>query len=270
MTWHVDPAQARGYADGTVTGARAASVEAHLLACPQCRGRLAPLAPTTRLDAVWEMVQERVDAPRRTWVERVLVRLRVPDQDARLLSAAPSLQVSWLLSLTLVLGFAAVAATMDSRGLEVFLVLAPLAPVVGVAGAYGRGIDPTYETTRATPYPGYRLLLLRVLAVLVVSVALTGGFAVLVADGWAAVTWLLPSLALVGLVLVLAELIELPLAAAAVVASYLGAVALVVASSHDVTDLLARPGQPVWMLVAAACLVVVLSPARRTALRRTP
>jgi hypothetical protein len=106
--------------------------------------------------------------------------------------------------------------------------------------------------------------------VLVVSLALTGAFAVLVADGWAAVTWLLPSLAMVGVVLVLAELVELPLAAGGVAAAYLGAVALVVASSHDVADLLARPGQPVWLLVATACLAVVLSPARRTALRRVP
>lgn len=268
MTWHLDPALARDYADGSLGGASAASVEAHVARCAGCRGLLAPAAPAARLAAAWAAVEERVDAPRRTWVERLLLRLGVSDHDARLLSAAPSLQLSWLLALTVVLAFAATAALADDRGLRFFLAIAPLVPVAGVAGAYGRGIDPTYETTRATPYPTYRLLLLRVVAVLVVSLVVTGAFALLVTGGWPAAAWLLPSLAMVGVVLVLTRFIELPVAAATVAGVYLLALAGVVAGRGEVVDLFARDGQLVSLTVVLLCLALVLSPTRLTALRR--
>lgn len=270
MTWHLDPAQVRGYADGSLGGARGASVEAHVLACGPCRALVAAVVPPRRLAQVWEAVQESVDAPRRTWVERLLLRLQVPDHDARLLAAAPSLQMSWLLSLTVVLGFAAAAAAADERALRFFLVIAPLVPVLGVAGAYGRGIDPTYETTLATPYPTYRLLLLRVVAVLVVSLAVTAGLSVLVASGWNAMAWLLPSLAMVGVVLVLTRFVDLPVAAGAVAVVYVAAIIGAVTRHREVVDLFAGSGQLVSLAVATVSLAVVLSPTRRTAFRRIP
>lgn len=268
MTWHLDPAWVRDYADGALGGARAASLEAHVVTCAGCRDLMAAAAPTARLAAVWAGVEERVDAPRRTWAERLLLQLGVSEHDARLLAAAPSLQLSWLLALTVVLAFAATAASADDRGLRFFLAVAPLVPVLGVAGAYGRGIDPTYETTRATPYPSYRLLLLRVVAVLAVSLVVTGAFALLVTGGWPAAAWLLPSLAMVGVVLVLTRFVELPVAAAAVAGTYLLALASVVASRGEVVDLFARSGQLVSLAVVLLCLALVLSPSRLTSLRR--
>ncbi len=270
MTWHLDPAQVRGYADGTTGGARAASVEAHVLACADCRGLLAAAAPTDRLTAVWDSVQETVDSPRRSWIEQLLIRARVPEDDARLLAATPALQASWLLALVGVLAFATAAAGADDRWLRIFLVVAPLVPVLGVAGAYGRGIDPTYELTRATPYPTVRLLLLRVVAVLTVSVIVTAAFSSVATQGWDALAWLLPSLAMVGLVLVLSRVVDLPLAAGAVALVYVIAVFGLLLRRRDVVDLFARSGQLVSLCVAAACLAVVLSPARRAAFRRVP
>ena len=273
MTWHITPELARGYADGSAAGAPSSSVEAHLLACDACRGLVASEAPTGRLDSVWAEIQEQVDAPRPTWVERLLTRLGVSPADARLLAAAPSLQVSWLLGLLAVLSFAAAgaAASSDERGLRGFLTVAPLVPVIAVAGAYGRRIDPTYEVTQSTPYPTYRLLLLRVVAVLSVSVALTAVFSLFVDAGWMAMAWLLPSLAMVGVVLVLTRHMELPVAAGSVVAGYALAVTAMASRNEVVVVALAERTQLVSLSVAVACLaVVVLSPARRAAFRRFP
>ncbi|MDH4158819.1 MAG: zf-HC2 domain-containing protein [Actinomycetota bacterium] len=271
MTWHITPELARSYADGSAAGAPSSSVEAHLLACDACRALVASEAPAGRLDAVWAEIQEQVDAPRPTWVERLLTRLGVSPADARLLSAAPSLQVSWLLGLVAVLAFAAAAASSDERGLRAFLLVAPLVPVIAVAGAYGRRIDPTYEVTRSTPYPTYRLLLLRVVAVLSVSVALTAVVSLFVGAGWMAMAWLLPSLAMVGVVLVLTRYVELPVAAGSVVAGYALAVTAMVPRNEVDVVALAESTQLVSLSVAVACLaVVVLSPARRAAFRRLP
>jgi predicted anti-sigma-YlaC factor YlaD len=271
MTWHITPELARGYADGSAAGAPSSSVEAHLLACDACRALVGSQAPAGRLDSVWAEIQEQVDAPRPSWVERLLTRLGVSPTDARLLAAAPSLQVSWLLGLVAVLGFAAAAASSDERGLRVFLLVAPLVPVIAVAGAYGRRIDPTFEVTQSTPYPTYRLLLLRVVAVLSVSVALTAVFSLFVDAGWVAMAWLLPSLAMVGVVLVLTRYAELPVATGSVVAVYVLVVAATVSRDEVTAVAVAERTQLLSLSVAVACLaVVVLSPARRAAFRRLP
>ena len=53
------------------------------------------------------------------------------------------------------------AAYVGTHGVAVFLALAPLLPMVGVALAYGPTADPAYEIAAATPYSGVRLLALR-------------------------------------------------------------------------------------------------------------
>ena len=271
MTWHVDASRLHAYADGTLGRTESLSVEAHMLACANCRAILVPVAPAVRLAAVWDRVQEDIDAPRPTHIERLLRALRMRDEDARLLAAAPSLQTSWLLSVVTVLTFATAAAHADARGVAWFLTIAPLVPVIGVSGAYGRGIDPTYELTLSTPYSRYRLLLLRVLAVLTVSVTITAMFALIVERGWATMAWLLPSLAMVGLVVVLSSIIELPWAAGLVTGLYLVGLAPFALRNHEVVDL-SIPLIQVWCAaIAVACAAaIVASPQFRLASRRTP
>ena len=58
------------------------------------------------------------------------------------------------------------------RGLALFLVVAPLIPVAGVAAAFGPGLDPTWEITVAAPGGGFRLLLLRAAAVFATTFAM--------------------------------------------------------------------------------------------------
>ncbi|HVQ87014.1 MAG TPA: zf-HC2 domain-containing protein [Actinomycetes bacterium] len=271
MNWHVDRSLANGYASGEVTGARAASVEAHLLSCAQCRGLVNPLASESRLAVVWDEVQERVDSPESSWIIRLLTTLRVPEPEARLLAAAPSLQRSWLFAVIAVLGFAAASTHIADSESLLFLVLAPLVPVVAVAGAYGKGIDPTYELTLSTVYPTYRLLLLRVAAVLVASLVLTGVAALTVSDTWMTVAWLLPSLAMVGLALVLSRWLELPVAGVSVIAIYVVGVASSWANEIDLHELFEEPAQLLSLAVVVGCCLFVLVPLHRpAAVRRLP
>ena len=58
------------------------------------------------------------------------------------------------------------AAQVDERFLRMFLVVAPLGPLAGVAVAFAGGLDPTREIGLAAPYSGLRLLLIRTAAVL--------------------------------------------------------------------------------------------------------
>jgi hypothetical protein len=252
-------------------GARAASIEAHLIACAECRSAATLAAPTERLTEVWVGIEERVDQPSKTWVEHLLVRARVPEEEARLLAAAPSLQVSWLVALGVVLTFAAAATHAGERGVLLFLLLAPLAPLAAVAGAYGRGIDPTYEVTRSTSYPAYRLLLLRASAVLLISIAITSVVALTATDAWIAAAWLLPSLALVGIVLTLSRWTELVVAASAVGAGYLVVVLGLWRGGESAQEIFQAPTQLLSVVLIATCVLLLFVPSNnRAALRRVP
>ena len=52
MSWHIDSETLERYASGGTTGAVAASAEAHLTGCPDCRARLVPAVDAGRLDAI--------------------------------------------------------------------------------------------------------------------------------------------------------------------------------------------------------------------------
>ena len=224
-TWHLDVDTAQRYASGTVGQVFAASAEAHLVTCAECRKLLVPSVDPGRLDAIWDQVVERVDAPRPGPVERLLRWFGVRPDTARLLSATPSLTGSWLLAVAGTLGFAVLAAGAGPRGTLLFLTLAPMLPVAGVAVAYGRGVDPVHEIATAAPYPGFRLLLLRATAVLAATTVLAGAAGLLLpAAGWTEAAWLLPAFALTTLTLVLSVRVALLHAAVGVAAGWLVAV----------------------------------------------
>jgi hypothetical protein len=223
--WHLDRRTARRYASGEVGQVFAASVEAHLVACAGCRELLVPLVDRPRLGAIWDQVAERVDAPQPGPVERLLCRIGVRPDTARLLSAAPSLSGSWLMAVAATLAFAVIAAVAGPRGTLLFLTLAPMLPVAGVAVAYGRGVDPAYEIGAAAPFSGFRLLLLRSAAVVATTTVLAGVAGLLLpATGWTGAAWLLPAFALTTLTLVLSVRFAVLHAAAGVAAAWVVAV----------------------------------------------
>ena len=85
-------------------------------------------------------------------LESLLVRIGVADHTARLLAATPVLRRSWLAAVALVL-LMAVVATDAGRAASptLFLALAPLLPLAGVALSYGPVLDPTYEMAVVSP-----------------------------------------------------------------------------------------------------------------------
>ncbi|HEU5241489.1 MAG TPA: hypothetical protein VFU25_05705, partial [Ornithinibacter sp.] len=196
-TWHVDAEVLAGYTAGRVTSAVAASTEAHLTSCAECRALLTPAVPATRLDGIWTAVDDRVGRLSLPWFERVLVRCGVGEDTARLLAATPSLSVPWLGSVAAAAVLAALVADSSHRTLFAFLTVAPMLPVAGVAAAYGRDADPAHEIAVASPYSMLRLMLLRALTVVVATIGLTllAGL-LLVDEGAAAAAWLLPAAAL--------------------------------------------------------------------------
>jgi signal transduction histidine kinase len=183
-------------------------------------------------------------------VEGVLVRLRVPDHVARLLAAAPSLRWSWAAAGAVSVGFSVWAAHTSSDGLLVFLVVAPLLPVGGVAAAYGPWMDPMQELAQAAPLSNLTIVLIRSTAVLATTAAIIGfGTVLLPGADWSAVAWILPALALTVASLALSTFVPVHRAAAAV--ALLWFVAIVVTESGSPTRFAAfrGPGQIVFFLV---------------------
>jgi hypothetical protein len=217
--WHLDPEAIRRYSQGVAPPELAASVEAHLMTCAVCRGVISSCVDVRRVEAIWHGVVDRVDAPRRSGPERMLVRLGVGEATARLVAATPTLRGPWLLAVAGVLALAVWAAGVDERLLRMFLVVAPLGPLAGVAVAFAGGLDPTREIGLAAPYSGLRLLLIRTAAVLAVTVPIVAvaGLA-LPGSSWLAAAWLLPTAGLTCAVLALTARMR-PVVAVGVVAT---------------------------------------------------
>ena len=206
-TWHVAPSMMEAYAQDRVDVAIAFSVEAHLEACESCRHNVAHFVDATRLDDMWEAVSAAVTAPEPGVIERGLTFLGVRDHIARLLAATPALRLSWMLAIGVVLSIAIGAAYASSGGVVLFLLVAPLLPVAGVAASYGPGVDPTYEIGIAAPMRSFRLLLIRTVAVVTATMAAVAVAALMLpGPTWAVVAWLLPSLGLVTATLALSTL----------------------------------------------------------------
>jgi hypothetical protein len=196
-SWHVDDALLAAYARGDADIANASSVEAHVVACATCQAAVATLVAPKRLEANWLEVVDVLDAPKPRFAEALLARLGVAPHVARLLAATPSLTVSWLGAVAIALAVAVAGAHQGERGLAVFLCVAALAPVAGVAASFARGIDPMHELSLAAPMSSVRLLLLRTVAVVAVTLVLTViAAAALPHLSWTAAAWLLPALGL--------------------------------------------------------------------------
>ncbi|MFJ8542958.1 zf-HC2 domain-containing protein [Streptomyces sp. NPDC093586] len=224
--WHVDEDDLRAYARGELAAPVLWSADAHLTACARCRGVLAEVSDAAVLDAGWERLDAELDAPRPGWFEGLLVRCGVADHTARLLAATPVLRRSWLGAVVavLVMTFAVAFTSGVTDRPTVFLALAPLLPLAGVALAYGPALDPTYEMAVVSPMHGFRLLMIRTVAVLAVGLGVNG-LATLALPGYGlrALAWLLPALALTASGLALTPRLG-PVVAPSVVAGVWGGV----------------------------------------------
>lgn len=254
--WHADEAALRGLADGTAGPVLAASLESHLMRCETCRAQVNALAFTDSLETVWAGIRERVEEPRPSVVERLLARAGLSRESARLLAAVPAMRGSWLLGVSVAVLFAWVAAGLaDDLGIGLFLLVAPLAPVAGVAAGFGGDAEPAHEIVVTTPYSAGRLLLLRTAAVLATCapVAMLVGL-VLPGPAWLAVAWLTPAAAAVAVTLLLAPLTGLTQAAVGAATTW----ALVTFAATHASEPLALVGQSSQVACLALVLVSVL------------
>jgi hypothetical protein len=263
-TWHADAPMLEAYANGALDDVGASSLEAHLLACEPCREGLAASVPAASLDRMWHEVLVSLDAPRPGLVERALLTLRVPEHAARLLAATPSLRLSWLLAEAVALGFAVLAGNLASGNDAdiarfLFLIVAALLPVAGIAVAFGPGVDPTYEIGAAAPMRADLLLAMRACAVLSTSLVITG-CAALAMPGLGASTaaWLLPALGLTFVTLALGTWWRPFAAASAAALGWVAVVSISAVASQDRTAAF-RPVAQVACIAAIAVSTAVLA-----------
>lgn len=194
-----DPALLERYVKGDLDPATSVSVEMLLEQSSEARGRVNALIDPDRSAGNWEAIAAEIEAPQPGIVEAVLVRVGLGDDVVRVLLATPSLRRSWFIAMAIAIlfGLGATDASRPEESLLLFLTLAPIIPVVGVALAYGPGVDPSYEITLVTPASGFRLLVTRAAAVLSVSLLATGLASLLVADvSPLAAAWIIPALTL--------------------------------------------------------------------------
>lgn len=197
MNWHIDQRSLSMYVTdaAAMDDVLAASIEAHLMKCDQCRGRLATFANMSDLDDSWKEIADAIDRPRRGLSERALGWF-LSDELARIVSATPALRIAWLTSMVVVVSAAVIASYVADANVP-FLVLAPLVPLGGIAVSFGPAPDPAGEAALAAPLQDTALVLRRSIAVLVTSCTLLGvGTVVLPGLGWRAAGWLLPSIGL--------------------------------------------------------------------------
>jgi hypothetical protein len=265
QTWHADEETLRAWADGSAAPVPAASLEAHLLRCDECRRRMATLGPSTPgSDAVrrWDALADRIDRPR----SNPLLRLGL---------ATPGLRTAWLSSILLLLTLPVAVSVLDLR-LPVFMALAPVAPLAAVALTYGRHAEPAGELALATPTAGLRLVAARAVLVALPAVPIGIGVALLLGlPTPVALGWLLPGAALASLV-ALAGTTRLD---PAVVAASLGSLWAVAVSwpaasrrvpADVVTDLVAStPIQLTALVVALAAIALTVARRDTVAYRRT-
>jgi hypothetical protein len=255
-TWHVDATVLESYARGRTTPVGGASVEAHLMECRECAALLRELMPAEPLDRAWAAIRAHVEEPRAGVAERLLTALGLSSDSARLLTAVPAFRGAWLLGVFTVLVFAGGAAVFaDDTGLTLFLVVAPLIPVAGVAASFGGDADPAHELVTVTPYSSVRLLLLRTAGVLLTSVPVTMllGLA-LPGPAWLAVAWLTPAAA--GIALTLAVSPHFDATTTATVISVLWTAAVLTA--HHLGDP-AEVVEPLMQLVLAAVALMAIA-----------
>jgi hypothetical protein len=258
MTAHVPAAALAAYAAGEIGPDNAASwtVEVHLEGCAACREQLGGLTgPPLRAllgDAREAILEQARTGPR-----------PVPRRQFRrwFLHWTDWSMLAWIaMACSAILAAFQLDRTFPDRPSTVLL-LAPVAPLAGLAVAWSRRANPAWEMLAGTARAGLELLLRRTLVILATVVPLLAG-AGLALDRNPAL-WLLPCLTFTAATLLLGSRIGVPPAAAILGGGWLAAVSVVSFADGHGPTLTAAPAEtlmraetmPGW---AAAALVLTL------------
>ncbi|MCE0538769.1 zf-HC2 domain-containing protein [Kineosporia rhizophila] len=239
MTPHPSPAVLARYADREAELPEVTSwaVEVHLETCADCRAELATSSDdllarvAVNLDAA--IAAGPAPAPQRHWsvaLNRWFVWALLP----------------WLTMALVLLGCAVLIQRLVPDFPQPVLLLAPIAPLPAVAGAWSRRFDPAWELIAATPTAGLTMLLRRTataLAVIVPALALTGAPLALA---------LLPCLAFTAASLVLGAFVGVRRAAAGLGALWTLAVITPTVMNTDLPTVLQPGAAPGWALTTLA------------------
>jgi len=258
--WHADPVLLSNYLAGALDSVTAASVEQHVTRCETCRSAVGLLLEPQLVERTWVGIRDAVERPLLPLPVRLARRCGLPEPTAVLLASAASLRGAWLVGAFLSLSFATLAAyASGGTALAPFLIAAPLAPVLGVAAAYGPRQDPLEALVATAPYGRTRLVLLRTIGVLVSVLPVTVLLGLAVPERpWLAAAWLGPALALVPVLLALAAFVG-PRTAATVVSLAWSGVVLGSTRALAPTWPVEAAQQGVYLgLAVAACAVIAI------------
>ncbi|MDX3637937.1 zf-HC2 domain-containing protein [Streptomyces sp. MB09-02B] len=241
------------------------ALEAHLEACRTCRDRLSAAvtvaAPdvTALVGTVWADLEPRLAGtptmPRRRRLGARLSTWLTP-------TTVPWLAMAMSVTVLALLFDLADPGTGPGSGsgtgeVSLVLLLSPVLPVLGVAAAWARGLDPAYELTASVPRAGLPLVLRRTVAVLVLVVPalFVGGWA----TGLTAAQWLLPCLAFTSTTLALGGVVGVTRAALALVALWAAVVVAPTLATGRTPFALQTDGLPVWGLILMLGIGVVIA-----------
>ncbi|GAB6899095.1 hypothetical protein [Kineosporia succinea] len=237
--------------DPTLDDVSVWSLEAHLESCEQCRAQQVSVFRTTGDD-----ILQRVAAA----LDEGIATGPGPQPVPRL--AARRRWAVWSLMPWLAMTFGILAAAL---GLGAFapehpspvLLLAPVLPLLPVAGSWTRYSDPAWELLGTSPRTGLWMLLRRSVAalLLVIPVLLAASWIV----GLAPALWLLPCLALTLTTLALSDRFGVVRSALSVWALWTAGVLVPGVVTAEVPTVLTASATPVWAaatVIAAATVAV--------------
>jgi hypothetical protein len=211
------------------------------------------------LGRVWTSVAAQVWRRHPGRIERTAARLLRSPGLARALVTTPSLLLPWLISTVVVFGAGALIRL--GPGQPVVWLLAPAVAAVGIAFAYGPGIDPAWELSSSGAVSHRMVLLTRAVAVFALNSVL--GLLASAASGAAVVLtfgWLLPMTAVSALTLAAAVAARSAIvgAGAGVAAWAITVLAGQTASGHLTASVTSGYAYLPYLVVAACGAAVVI------------
>jgi hypothetical protein len=253
MTSHASTASLTAYAAGdpALDDTTAWAVEAHLEGCAACRARLADL-PSPGLPSLLEDVQVRIDRGVRQGPQPT--RRHAWRRRAHRWSAWAFLPWAGLTFAAVLTAFLLDRAFPERPSLV--LLLAPVAPLAGLAVAWSQRSDPAWEVVAGTARAGFELLLRRtlvVLATVIPPLALAGSYL-----GTSPARWLLPCLTFTAMTLLLGGRIGVARAAAVLAGAWLLVVAAPAILTARLPVLIQPASLPGWLAVTVVVTVLAL------------
>jgi len=267
MTTHPSLSVLARYADGGPGLDEAAvwSVEVHLETCADCRARLAGSTPDSTHALLGRVAAE---------LDRGIAAGPSPSRVRRPWSAVHRRWFAWALLPWLTMTVALLGCALLLQRLApslppLVLLLAPVAPLPGVAVAWSRRTDPAWELIAGTPAAGLTMLLRRtaaVLAVLVPVLALVGA-----RTGASAALMLLPCLSCTAAAVALGGRIGVRNAAIGIAVVWASAVVVPTLVTTNLPVVLLPGSIPAWALATVALVAFAATRAddyRRLSSRR--